>query len=70
MMCRIDLTITDADYETTRDLPKRMTASRLLRGFLTAIRTTDREWEKLLKQDDELRETKEWVRDHIVGKFL
>ena len=70
MMCRIDLTITDADYETTRDLPGRMTASKLLRGLLTALRTTDKEWEKLLKSDDELRETKEWVRERVISKFM
>lgn len=68
-MMNLNLTVTEADYEMARELPRKMSASRILRSLLTALRTTDAEWKALLKADSELRETKEWVRINVISKF-
>lgn len=69
-MRRVNVTISEADYVVTKRFPERMVLSRILRCLLTALRTSDVEWEVLLKEDAKLRETREWIRDHIVGRFL
>lgn len=70
VMRRVNVTISEADYVATKGFSERMVLSRILRCLLTALRTSDVEWEVLLKEDAKLRETREWIRDHIVGRFL
>ena len=61
---------TDETKEIVRSLPRSMSASRILRTLLIAFKCTDKEWEKRLRSDSELLESKNWIRDHFVGKFM
>lgn len=69
-MHKLTMIVGDADYLRVKELPVRMTISKIVRTILTALRTSDAEWAALLKEDPKLREAKEWIREHIVGKFL
>ena len=55
--------------EICENLPKRMSASKIFRCLLVALKTSDEEWEKRLQIDDDLREAKDWLKDKVIGKF-
>jgi len=67
---KITLTLNDDVRGMYDGLERSIKLSRLVRCLIVAIATDDEEWKKRLEQDEELRKSREWIRDHVVRKFL
>jgi hypothetical protein len=52
----------EVSSKAVKDLPRKMSASKLLRWMLKLIHTNDKEWKLLIKHDPEIKEVQDWIR--------
>ncbi len=52
-------------HKVIGELPKRISASKLLRWLLKLIHTNDKEWEYLIEHDPEIKEVQDWIRPKL-----
>jgi hypothetical protein len=56
-------------HDAMENLPRKMSASKLMRTLLVAATTNNREWKQHLKENEEAREVQAYLRQKFLGKF-
>ena len=66
---RTNLVLDKMSIDAMHDLPQRMSASKIVRVFLVAATTNQREWKEYLRDHEEARIVRAYLREKLVGKF-
>lgn len=66
---RSNVVLDEMSYLAMQNLPKRMSASKLMRTFLVAATTNDKEWNRYLKSSEEAREVRDYLCEKLSGRF-
>jgi hypothetical protein len=63
---RTNIMLDEDSHKVIGELPRKISASKLLRWLLKLIHTNDKEWTQLIKHDPEIREVQEWIRPKVI----
>lgn len=63
---RTNIMLDEDSHKVIGELPKRISASKLMRWMLKAVHTNDKEWKNLLRNDREIKEVQDWIRPRIM----
>lgn len=55
----------EVSSKAVKELPRKISASKLLRWLLKLVNTTNKEWNYLIKHDDEVKEVQDWIRPKL-----
>jgi hypothetical protein len=66
---RANLMLDEMSMEALHNLPQRMSASKIVRVLLVAATTNMKEWKQYLREHEEAREVKLYLREKFLGKF-
>lgn len=56
----------EESHKVIQELPKKISASKLLRWLLKMVHTNDKEWTRLIKHDPEIKEVQDWIRPRLM----
>ncbi len=55
----------EVSSQAVKELPRKISASKLMRWMLKLIHTNNKEWKHLIKHDPEIREVQDWIRPKL-----
>lgn len=66
---RAQLLLDEKSIDAMHNLPARMSASKIVRVLLVAATTNMTEWKQYVRDHEEAREVKKYLREKLMGKF-
>jgi hypothetical protein len=63
---RTNIMLDEESHKVIKELPRKISASKLLRWLLKLINTSDKEWAYLIKHDPEIKEVQDWMRPRFM----
>ena len=62
---RTNIMLDEESHKVIKELPKKMSASKLLRWLLKALNSSEKEWTYLIRHDPEIMEVQDWIRPKL-----